>query len=77
MHTEINKRKSNPKRGGFRMGAGRKPAGDKKKERVTLTLTAGVVESARKLTDNLSGTVDGLLAAWTRENSLENKPSAK
>ncbi len=54
---ELNK----SKRGGARAGAGRKSQG---KATYNLSLTVDNVEKARKRTDNLSGTVDGLLAKW-------------
>lgn len=53
-----------PKRGGKRDGAGRKPMG---KERYTITLTAENVERARTREANFSGLLDRLLLAWLRK----------
>lgn len=50
-----------PKRGGKRVGAGRKPTG---KKHYDVTLTEATVTEARKHTDNLSGLLDELLSEW-------------
>jgi hypothetical protein len=50
-----------PKRGGKRKGAGRKPEG---KAPFTLTLTEKNVERAKKRESNFSGLIDRLLAKW-------------
>jgi len=55
------KKKTEPKRGGKREGAGRPDEG---KQRYSLTLTAENVEKARKREKNLSGLLDRLLAGW-------------
>ncbi len=48
-------------RGGKRKGAGRKSEG---KKHYNVTLTEKNVNAAKKRTDNLSGTLDELLAGW-------------
>lgn len=53
--------KKEPKRGGKRKGAGRKPMG---KAPYTVTLTQDNVEKARKREANFSGLLDRLLARW-------------
>jgi len=53
--------KKEPKRGGKRKGAGRKPQG---KAPYTVTLTRAKVERVRRKQLNLSGLLDRLLADW-------------
>lgn len=60
------------KRGGHREGSGRKPAGDQKKKRHSLTLDIGTVDEARKHTDNLSGLVEELLKEWLAKKPVDS-----
>lgn len=56
-------KKTPPKRGGSREGAGRPSLG---KTRVNLTLTSDLVDRARAKEDNLSALIDRLLADWMK-----------
>ena len=55
-----------PGRGGRREGAGRKSQG---KERVTVTLDAENVKTAKLQTDNFSGLMDQLLSDWVAKHA--------
>jgi len=52
-----------PKRGGKRRGAGRKPLG---KAKYTVTLTEANAETAKKTESNFSGLLDRLLSNWVK-----------
>jgi hypothetical protein len=55
------------KRGGKRVGAGRKPEG---KKHYDVTLTETNVEFAKRTQGNLSGLLDTLLLNWIEQSTL-------